>query len=112
MRRTIITLILALTAVVWLGAAGAGGGGQPPRLVVDNRTDSVAHVQVWAYNGAYWNWQDLMSLNPRSWRPVYDVHEGKRFRAFVRQSQPPQEHSVRLQYDTNYGGYQDLWWIR
>jgi hypothetical protein len=82
----------------------------PPRLVVDNRTPVAADVYAWKFNGREWNWHYVMRLPGRTWAPVYNVYDGDRFRAA--HGDHYHNHEVELDFDPEYGGGQDVWWIR
>jgi hypothetical protein len=103
-RRALVLLALAAAIL-------AAGLNRPSRLVVDNRTNSAATIQVWRYTGDHWDWQTVGTVSPRTWIPVSDVRDSDRFRAAGPWS-APQVHVVRLYPDTSYGGHQDIWLLR
>jgi hypothetical protein len=99
-RRTLALLFLA----------GAIAVARPSRLVVDNRTNAVATIQVWRYTGDHWDWQTVGTVAPRTYIPLSDVRDNDRFRAIGPWG--AQVHVVRLYADTAYGGPQDIWLLR
>lgn len=105
-RYSAVFRILALLATPLLDAQRS----QAARLIVDNRTQEPARIEVWRYNGKYWEWSYVADALPRRWIPIYPVNDGDRYRATLRKG--IQYHTVQLVYDRNYGGMQSVWWLR
>jgi hypothetical protein len=101
--RWIPLLAIFLAAVLCLSAWAQ----KPARLVVDNRTNATATVQVWRYTGYHWDWVTVANVPGGKWAPVGDVKNGDRFRATGVRNNPSK--TVTLQMDKGYGGPQDIW---
>src|SRR5207302_3543761 len=109
-RTSLLCLILLFGA--WLSGDCAFGQGQnAPRLVIDNRFPATAYVEVWVFNGNYWQWAPFVSVDRNSWRPVLNIQQGQRFRALLPDNRE-RLHYVTFNYDPNYGGYQSVWVIQ
>ncbi len=108
MRRALTLLLIVLIA--GMSFAALAFDGRAPRLIVDNRMASLAAIDVWRYNGTYWEWMLVVYVQSGQYVPISPVNPGERFRArFQRQSDGPQQHIVTLYYDSSYGGLQDIW---
>lgn len=80
-------------------------------MVIDNRFPATAYVDVWVFNGSYWQWNRFATVNRNSWLPVLNVQQGQRFRALLPDNRE-RAHDVVFTYDPNYGGYQSVWVIQ
>ncbi len=109
MSRVRIPLVVLLLILVLMLPALAG---QQPRLIVDNRLDSRATIQVWRYNGERWDWTTVATVEPHHWVPVYKVNANDRFRALPPQRGETLSHTVSLYADKGYGGLQDIWLLK
>jgi|SRR6478736_4293718 hypothetical protein len=76
-----------------------------PRLIADNRTPYVAELYVW--NGATWNF--VSRIAPGSWQPFPNAGNGSVWRAVFASN--VRDHRVQYAWNSDYGGYQDVWLI-
>ncbi len=92
----------ALPLVLLLVLAGDAAAQQKPnRLVVINKTASTVEVFVAVKE----QWQSRGRVGPGSSLPVNGVTNGQRFRAVW--GSRSAEHTVKLTYSREYGGWQD-----
>lgn len=110
-RRASILCLVLLMSVGLFGDFAAGQNQRPPRLVIDNHCSATAYVEVWAFNGSFWQWNRFAAVNPNSWLPVFNVRQGQRFRAQLPDNRD-RTYDVVFAYDANYGGYQSVWVIQ
>ncbi len=98
--RPLIVLALLLAATV------ASPQQPPSRLVVSNNTGATVEL----FTAVNQSWQSRGRISPKASLPVYNVVNGQRFRA-VWGSQS-RDHTVQLQYDRSYNGWQDTFVLR
>lgn len=109
-RRMSLFCVFVLLALMSTNLAGSQSQ-RPPRLVIDNRYPATASVEVWSFNGSYWQWTRFTSVGRNSWLPVMNVQQGQRFRALLPDNRE-RTHDVTFSYDRNYGGGQSIWVIQ
>ena len=90
--------------LIWLLVTSAGALAQqkPSRLLVTNNTGTSVEL----FAAVRDTWQSRGRISPRSSMPVYNVTNGQRFRAVW--GSKSKLHTVKLIYDRNYGGWQEL----
>ena len=96
MRRCFICAFIGLAV-----AATAHAQQKQSRLLVTNKTKTSAEVFVALRD----TWQSRGRVSPGSTLPVFNVTNGQRFRAVWGSSS--KLHTVKLQFDRTYGGWQD-----
>jgi hypothetical protein len=99
LRRAVRPLLLLGCLLVI--AAGAAAQQQPSRLLVINKTG--ASVELFAFVRT--SWQSRGRISPGASMPVQNVTNGQRFRAVW--GSRSKEHTVKLVYNREYGGWQD-----
>jgi hypothetical protein len=77
-------------------------------LIADKRTASSVEVDLWRYNGGYWEWAAVASVQPRQCIPFSPIRAGDRFRRRVPGQPDGPTHIVPLYNDAKYGGPQDI----
>ncbi len=111
MKRAFTSLLsLVLIAVVWF--AEPASGINAPRLIVDNRMANPVAIDQWRYNGTYWAWAPVASVQPRQYIPLSPVRAGDRFRRRAPGQADGPTHIVALYNDAKYGGPQDIWLLQ
>lgn len=99
--KTAICARLVLLCVLFGAAAVQSAQQKPSRLVVFNETASTVEVFVAVKN----TWQSRGRVSPKASLPVFNVTNGQRFRAVW--GSRSREHTVKLAFDREYGGWQD-----
>jgi hypothetical protein len=95
-----------LIAVVVLAATPGAVQQKPSRLVVVNQTDATVELLTFVDKA----WQSQGRINPGASTSVYNVTNGQEFRArWGSQSRP---HIVKLGFDRDYGGWQDIFHVK
>jgi len=112
MKTRLLFAALTLCSGLLLTCHPATAQERQTRLVVDNRTEYTAQIYVWRYNGVIWEWSYVTTVNAGYWTSVYRVRNNERYMAYLSEIKKYDYHTVRLYYDENYGGWQDIWWVR
>jgi hypothetical protein len=99
--------VLTLVVCVLLAMLPLHAQRQRTRLLVLNRTGTVIQLEQQEGN----SWETRSRIKPGATHPVYNVTNGDRFRVRWRGGKEPSEHTVKLEYDRSYGGYQDQWTV-
>ncbi len=77
MRKIAVAVCLLVCMILVCQAAS------PSRLIIENQGVGTASVDAWRYKGSVWTWTRVATVQKSYSVPIYPVHQGDRFRAFI-----------------------------